>query len=310
MVDAARLREELRRMRALIQEDPAVKAQFDKDGNGVIDGDEWEEVRQLVIQRLEREQEEADERSRLEAEMRDAGEATGLDTPVDLAASGAVAQGIYEEDLRAPQTTGSASSIADLDEVSLQQQGGMGQLLEGAFRREYTILAPDGSTIGSVHQRENELLQDAMNRSLFEVPDLHFDVVDARTGERLVFKRSEGLARQRMGVFDERGMIIATTDWKFHLIWKKYEVCATLRRQQAPGSEPADASFHSRHPGHHGRERRANRPWFLRARGTLDGRQQDAHPGPPRRSEPGFTLGLDCGSAPDGPRARRGQEPG
>ena len=34
MVDATRLREELRRMRALIQEDPAVKAQFDKDGNG------------------------------------------------------------------------------------------------------------------------------------------------------------------------------------------------------------------------------------------------------------------------------------
>ena len=30
-----------------------------------------------------------------------------------------------------------------------------------------------------------------------------------------------------MGVFDERGMMFASTDWKFHLIWKKYEVCST-----------------------------------------------------------------------------------
>ena len=102
MVDATRLREELRRMRALIQEDPTVKAQFDKDGNGVIDGEEWEEVRQLVTKRLEREQEETEERTRLEEEMREAGESTGTDTPADLAAAGAVAQGIIDEDLQAP----------------------------------------------------------------------------------------------------------------------------------------------------------------------------------------------------------------
>jgi len=48
-VDPERLREELRRMRVLIEKDPATRTRFDTDGNGVIDGDEWEQVWQLVI---------------------------------------------------------------------------------------------------------------------------------------------------------------------------------------------------------------------------------------------------------------------
>ena len=183
-------------------------------------------MRQLVTKRLEREQAEAEERARLEQEMREAGEATGVDTTER--AAGGVAQGIYDEDLQAFQhQTGHASSIGDLDELILQQEGGMKQIFGGAFRREYSILAADGSAIGTVQQRENEMLQNATNRSLFELPDLHFDVMEGLTGERFVFKRSEGLARQRIGVFDERGMMFATTDWKFHLVWRKYEVCST-----------------------------------------------------------------------------------
>ncbi len=58
-IDPIRLREELARMRELIANDPKVLAQFDKDGNGVIDGDEWQEVRNLVIRRLEHEAYEA-----------------------------------------------------------------------------------------------------------------------------------------------------------------------------------------------------------------------------------------------------------
>ena len=128
MVDAARLRDELRRMRTLIQNDPEVKARFDKDGNGTIDGDEWEEVRQLVTKRLEREEAESAERARLEQEMRAAGETapppTGLEA--GAAAAGVVAQGIYEGELRGPGAAGAAAaaSIGELDDLILQQEGG------------------------------------------------------------------------------------------------------------------------------------------------------------------------------------------
>ncbi len=228
MVDAARLRDELRRMRTLIQNDPDVKAQFDKDGNGTIDGDEWEQVRQLVVQRLEREDEETAERTRLTQAMQAAGEPTELDA-VHAPAAGAVAEGIYDGELSsriASATTG--GSIADFDEFILQQEGGAKQLFGNAFRREYAILSPNGSSIGSVSQRENEMIQEATNRSLFEVPDLHFDAFDALSGARYVLKRTEGLTRQRMGVLDEKGLMFAYTDWKFHLVWKKYEVCSTV----------------------------------------------------------------------------------
>lgn len=228
MVDALRLRDELRRMRTLIRDDPEVKARFDKDGNGTIDGAEWEEVRQLVIQRLEREEAESQERARLAQEMEAAGESAELES-AGVAHAGVVAQGIYDDDLRgggASVTTG--ASIGDLDEIIVQQEGGAKQFFGSTFRREYAILSPDGKPIGTVQQRENEMLQEMTNRSIFEVPDLHFDVFDALSGTRYVLRRSEGLARQRMGVMDEKGLMFAYTDWKFHLIWKKYEVGSTL----------------------------------------------------------------------------------
>ena len=81
-VDRERLREELGRMRKLIQKDPEVLARFDTDGNGVIDGHEWEQVRQLVIQRLEREEAETAEASRLAAEAGETCDSTIADLAV------------------------------------------------------------------------------------------------------------------------------------------------------------------------------------------------------------------------------------
>ena len=72
------------------------------------------------------------------------------------------------------------------------------------------------------------MMQQLTNRSWLDVPDLHFDVLDAATGHSYVLRRTEGLARKRMGVMDERGLMFATTDWTFHLVWKKYEVCSTV----------------------------------------------------------------------------------
>ena len=217
-VDRERLREELRRMRVLIEKDPATLARFDTDGNGVIDGHEWEQVRQLVIQRLEREEAEDAEAMRLAAEAGERFAATAA-TP------GAVAHAIYEGDL--PANLGSAAlpvSIADADEMVLEQQGGLGQVFEGMVRRRYAVLAADGSPLGTVEQIESEMVQNLTNRSLFEIPDLHFRVTDAGTGATMTFRRTQGLARDRIDVVDAAGLYHANVEWKLSLLGKKFVI--------------------------------------------------------------------------------------
>jgi hypothetical protein len=205
-------------MRELIQKDPAVLAQFDTDGNGVIDGHEWEQVRQLVTQRLEREEAESNEANRLAAE---AGETFNS----MQAAPGAVAQAIYEADL--PSAYGADAlpgAIGDADELVLDQQGGLSQIFEGMVRRRYSVFSVDGSQLGTVEQVENEMMQGLTNRSLFEVPDLHFRVSDAGTGTVMTFRRSQGLARDGIDVIDPNGLTRASVDWKLSLLGKKFVI--------------------------------------------------------------------------------------
>jgi len=217
-VDRERLRDELRQMRVLIQKDPEVLARFDIDGNGMIDGHEWEAVRQLVIQRLEREEAEVKEAERLAAE---AGETFDSLT----AAPGAVAEAIYQADL--PSAYGAAAlpgAIADADELVLEQQGGLGQIFEGLARRRYSVFSADGSQLGTIEQVENEMLQSLKNRSLFETPDLHFRVSDAGTGTITTFRRSQGLARDRIDVVDSTGAFRASVEWQISLFGKKFSI--------------------------------------------------------------------------------------
>jgi len=217
-VDRERLRDELRRMRTLIQKDPEILARFDTDGNGVIDGHEWEQVRQLVIQRLEREEAEAIEAGRLASVAGEAFAATAI-------APGSVAHAIYEADL--PLTRSATSlpgGIAEADEMVLEQQGGLGQIFEGMVRRRYSVFSADGSLLGSIDQVENEMMQGLTNRSLFEIPDLHFRVTDGGTGATTTFRRSQGLARDCIDVIDPTGMYRASVEWKLSLLGKKFAV--------------------------------------------------------------------------------------
>lgn len=217
-VDRERLREELRQMRVLIEKDPEVLARFDTDGNGVIDGHEWEQVRQLVIQRLEREAAEAEEGRRL-------ADAAGAGFEAQGSALGSVAAGILGIDLAGAGSAGAVPhSIGEADVLVLEQQGGVSQLLEGTFRRHYAVLAEDGSTLGSVEQVESELLQGMTQRSLFEVPDLHFRVSDAGSGTVTTLRRTQGLARDRIDVIDTAGLYRASVEWKIALLGKKFVV--------------------------------------------------------------------------------------
>ena len=216
MVDAARLREELKRARELIASRPDIRARFDKDGNGVIDGDEWEEVRQLVIRRLEREEAEQAEAVRMGA----AAQAPPDHTP-DV---GAVAARIVNADLPARSAaTAPPTSAVSSDQLVLKSEG-LGHALMGEmFRRKFALLHPSGQLLATVEQRENQVLQ-AFSQRGFQIPDLHFSVADGVCGQFLTFRRQASLAHDRMDVLDDSGNVVAWASWQFSLLSKKFRV--------------------------------------------------------------------------------------
>lgn len=77
-MDRLRLNEELREMRRLIRSDPEMLARFDRDGNGSLDGEEWERVRQQVVRELARQLDETQPPRGVAREVFDAERAAGL----------------------------------------------------------------------------------------------------------------------------------------------------------------------------------------------------------------------------------------
>ncbi len=224
MVDRNRLREELRTMRELIKKDAEVCARFDLDGNGMIDGDEWDQVCQLVTRRLEREGAEAERSVQLLAA---AGEGTPL-APA-AAATGSIAQGIYDSDL--PSSSGSTPASTRIEaatELILEQQGGLAQICEQLFRRRYAVLAADGTVLAEVQQVENEMLQNLTNSSIFSQPDLSFQVTVAATGESITFRRSSEFLAEQVVVLDSSGGQQAIVHWKASLVGKKFRISGSM----------------------------------------------------------------------------------
>jgi hypothetical protein len=222
MTDRQRLSWELRKMKELINNDPQVRARFDQNGDGTIDGEEWEQVRQLVIQRIERESVEAAEAEQLAA-------AEG-ETPPERTEEviGLVAQEIYDTDLQAPET-GPVSGIGEAHELILEQEGGMGQMFEGMCRRSYSVLARDGSTLGSVQQVENEMLQNMTHMDPLSMPDLTFRVRTAG-GEVTTFTRSRAFRSDGVEIQDPGGQTAGFVSWTPALLKRKYQVVSTMDR--------------------------------------------------------------------------------
>ena len=260
-------------MRVLIEKDPEVKARFDTDGNGVIDGHEWEQVRQLVIRRLERE---ADEEAGGRRNAERAGEAfVGA-----AAALGSVAEDVYDGDLCRPGAI--PQGIGDADCLVLEQQGGLSQVLEGAVRRRYAVLAEDGSTLGRVEQVESELVLGLQSSSIFEHPDLHFRVSDAGSGTVTTFRRTQGLARDRIEVIDTAGLFRASVEWKASLLGRRFEVVPSGEGGSNHRQEHPAAASHPRHPRLRGRSDRLHRAGLVGAGRLPHGRKPHADPAEPR----------------------------
>ncbi|MCC7386707.1 MAG: hypothetical protein IT384_33030 [Deltaproteobacteria bacterium] len=213
MVDPQQLRDELKRIRALINERPDVRARFDKDGNGVIDGEEWEEVRQLVIKRLERKA----------AEAAAAGPAAGAPEPEPLAE-----EVVGEIATRAARAAVSGA-VGDLDELVVRREGSLvAQMAESLVRRSYAVLAPSGRVAATIQQRENEAIQALGNRALLEIPELNFSVHDVINGEQLTLTRRTSGLNFRIDASDARGLLIGYAQGKTALLRSEYQVGATL----------------------------------------------------------------------------------
>ena len=199
MIDHQRLNEELQKMRELIRNDHAARARFDVDGNGEVDGDEWEQVRQLVVRRLEREAVEAREAERLARQ-------TGIDLEVrDSPASGGVASQIYERDL--PTLMGPmarVSSLAATSDVILERR---------SDSRRYSILSPDGSHLGTVNQGS----------------DLEFAVA-TQDGQQFVLRGSCGPGAHRVEILDAVGDTRGYVQSKPAGKRRSYHVVSTLDR--------------------------------------------------------------------------------
>jgi hypothetical protein len=199
MIDRQRLGEELQRMKELIRNDQTVRTRFDLDGNGEIDGDEWEQVRQLVVRRLEREVVEAREAERLAARSGATLEGEGG------AAIGRVADQIYERDLPAVMgTMARVSSLAATSDLILEQQTRPGH---------YSILSPDGSDLGTANQG----------------PDLDVDVA-IRNGQRFTVRRTPGPGADGVEILDANGGTDGYVQWKPDLPKPSYHVVSTMDR--------------------------------------------------------------------------------
>lgn len=261
-IDRERLREELEKMKELIASDARVLARFDADGNGMIDGEEWENVRQVVIRRLQREAAEAEaareylaqlddeqaaELARMEAEMADEAESRpgvrdfsdlelAFDPREDRATrQNSVAQEIYDRELASRVNAGGAGhqrnvrigesgSLADRQVLVLEQIGGAKQIFGRMFRRAYLVRDADGEELGRVGQRQNEALQDLVDFKIFSDPDLHFDVEDYTTGEHYTFHRATNFGDNSIGVYNPRRTTIADASWSLSFFRRKYEV--------------------------------------------------------------------------------------
>jgi len=238
-VDPERLRNELARIRQLIAEDPRVLAKFDTDGNGIIDGEEWAEVRRVVIQRIEREDQEA-EMARMFADEEDTSEArpepvaerdfSGLELAFDPRQErevASIADDLFRRDLSREYADGAqtnGTSMADHQELILEQVGGLKQLFGNMFKRQYRVLDAHKRELGRISQRQNEMLQNMMDYSIFTDPDLSFVVEDDLCDERREFVRTTGMTENSMQIKNPRGRYIGYTEWKLSFLRRKYEV--------------------------------------------------------------------------------------
>jgi hypothetical protein len=247
-VDPDRYHSELVRMRELIMSDPEVHAQFDTDGNGVIDGEEWNAVRQLVYRRLEREDYEAQlaEMLRMEADAEEEAASAAQPGPpqgtrdfsnLELAFDPrkdrvSHADQIFERELAQRRTHHAVrevrlsehGTLADCNELILQQTGGVKQLMGKMFRREYAVKNPHGEDIGRIFQVQNEMLQDMSNLRLFSHANMNFTVEDMVSNERFEMRRSTGLGDSSVSVVNPRGRTIADTSWTLSFLRRTYEV--------------------------------------------------------------------------------------
>lgn len=199
-IDPARLARELEQMRELIATDPAVRARFDTNGDGEIDGNEWHVVRQLVLRRLMAEALEA-EAAHVVAEQ----QAIGQELPTELGEAGQLP--------RQPEgTDGSVAAAVFARDVAPAAQSPPADLFQHGrwtLDRSTERLAPLGLREYRVLDFRGQPSGEIVGRGGPGEATLEFDVRDMLTGKRYVLQRTAPPPRSCVVLFDPDGPELA-----------------------------------------------------------------------------------------------------
>lgn len=239
MINQKKLRDTLRIIKKKIRENPKVLARFDKDGNGVIDGQEWEEVRQLAIRRLERiEREQAVAQQTAQqadpetlSSAQQSGSSQNSLTMDMSAATSAMTSGIVNEDLTEFNIPADAQlgTIAQARQLILEEEGSIGKMiLSTMVCRKYEIKNGRNQVLARIEQSESEFMQSWKTRTLFEIPDLDFRLFETASANAYTFRRSQAIAKDRIDVLNSKGAPIAHARWTFSLIARTYELYSSF----------------------------------------------------------------------------------
>jgi uncharacterized protein YxjI len=231
MVDQNRLLEELRNLKKQIKSDPRVLAKYDLDGNGEIDGQEWELARKAVIASLEAE----------DSTPRDAGTSkAAMGASMTGTALGGAASQIFNrmQGTAAGEGAAPAGTLLAAAQVLVKQEVESLELVtsfEG--RNRYGFYTPAGQKLAHAEE-EATGIGGAILRNVFSnARAFSMGISVMGTAEVIGIKRHFEFIFSKMKVSDSQGPV-GEVNQRFSLLNRKYELVPYFASQKLTVSGP------------------------------------------------------------------------
>ena len=213
MVDKQRLIEELRELKRQIRNDPEVRAHYDLNGDGEIDGQEWDLTRKAVISYLESE------------EARNKEESVPKSAAV-AGATAAVADQVFNRIKKSATHTDYAPAGTLLAEPAIivsQKVEDLEVITDFEGRNKYRFLTEDGRELAKAQEGDTGTLGMFSRSFLGNRRPFTMWITDHKTNETVILKRHFDLIFSKIDVSDEDEPI-GTVQQRFGFFNKKYDL--------------------------------------------------------------------------------------